>query len=180
MRTGNCLPRHRALHLRWKRDVFDLHRRNVDAPLLHAGIEDGLHFNVDLGPLGQDFIQLHATDDRTQRGRRQLQRRRHVLLYPQHRIRWGLHIGIDHCIHPNRDVVACNDLLGRNLDDLGPQIDDLRSINPERKHQHQSRAKRLTARPTESEHDRALVFAQYLQAGGDKEHDREETDRYDG
>ena len=101
------LPRHRPLHFRWQRDVFDLVRGDINAPLLDARIEDALYLDVDFGAPNTSSSSIRPMIDRSVVAASWS--RRHILLDPQHRIGWALHIGIDHRIDANRDVVAGDD-----------------------------------------------------------------------
>ena len=68
----------------------------------------------------------------------------------------GVHDGVD----ADRDVVARDHLLLRDLDDLGARVDHRRAIDPPRQHQHHAGPERLLLGAPEAKHDGALVLAQ--------------------
>lgn len=114
------LPGHRLLHRLGQRNVFDLHPINVQAPAQRGAVDH--HFQTLVGPLpvGQQIVQITVADDRPQRRLRDLRHRRPVILHVDDHANRINHFEVDHRVHPPRDVVPSDAVLGRDR-----QRDDL-------------------------------------------------------
>ena len=138
---GLGLPRHRPLHLLGQLDVLDLDRRDLDAPLLGARVQDAAHLAVDRvavargsrpGPSCPAPRAASSTPAATSPAGSPPPRSMAWLRRRDRRV--------DDRVDADRDVVVRDDLLRRDLDRARARVDHPHAVDAERQQQVQPRA----------------------------------------
>src|SRR5208283_4034378 len=94
------------------------HRDDLDAERLGALVDDGLNPQVELVAMAQHLVQLHLAQHRTQRGLGKLGGLVDVVGDLDGGVVGIHHVERDHRVHFQGNVVAGDDVLGRNLEHL--------------------------------------------------------------
>jgi hypothetical protein len=171
------LAGHGALHHLRDLDVLDLHDLRVDAPRFGLVGDGGRQVLVEIGPVGQEGVELGPADDRSQRGLGDLGRGDRVVLDLHHGFDGVHHPEQHHGVDPGRDVVARDHLLRRDGEGDHTKVDPDQPVETGEDEQH-PRAERA-AEPSQPEYDRTLVFAHDPQTpyeDGDQHGGRDEHD----
>src|SRR5216117_3591533 len=177
---GLRLLRHRALHVLRQIDLLDLHGRDLDAPGLGVLVDDPLELLVDLVTRREEVVELDLAEDAPERRLRDLRGRVEIVLHRDHRPLRVHDAEVDDRADLERDVVACDHVLGRDVEGDGLEAHFDHPVD-ERHEQDESRAVPLPAgvedRPRaapEPEDDGPLVLAEDLRERADEEDDRKD------
>ena len=168
---GLGLARDRANHRLVDVDVLDLDVRHLDAPRIGLLVEHFLDVAVQLLALGEEFVQLVLTEDRAQRGLRELAGR---LIEVRHLDDGELrvdHPKINHGVHLHGHVVARDHVLRRHVEDARAQIHAHHLLD--RRHDDDQARPHHAVEAPEEEHHAALVLAQDLDRR-DRDHKQQE------
>ena len=122
------LRRDRALHILRQIDVLELDQHDLDTPRLGLRVDDFLDFGVELFALAQQVVELGLSADRSQRGLRKLHRAVEIVADLGHRARRIDHAKVQHGADLDRDVVARDDVLRRDVEGHRAQIDAHRAL----------------------------------------------------
>ena len=112
------LLRHDLLDLLRRLNVLNFDSRNLDAPRVRRHIQCRLHARIDLITARQGLIELHVTDDRTQRRRRQILKTRQRILYAIHKKLRILHLHEHHRIDGHGNIILRDHRLRREIQHL--------------------------------------------------------------
>ena len=169
---GLGLLRHGADHALIEIDVLDLHRRDLDAPVLGALIEDALQVDVELVALRQQVVHLVLADDRAERRLRDLTGGVEGVRHLDDGLAGIDDAEVDDRIHLDRDVVAGDHVLLGHVEHDDAQVHPAHSLD-DRPDQDQARA--LDAgEASEREHHGALVLVQHVERA--EQEDGEQND----
>src|ERR1039457_2665319 len=143
--------------------ALDFHIGDFDSPSICLRVKRLLDVDVEPLPLGEHVVQFVFTQNRTQRGLRQLAGCEKVVLHLDNRLLRVDHAEIHHRVNLDRNVVPGNHVLARHIHDHRAQthFDHLLDAG---NNQHQPRAFYLP-KPPEHKHHATIVFAQYAYAG---------------
>jgi hypothetical protein len=171
------LAGHRALHLVGQIHVLHFDRRDIDAPWVGALVDDLLEDGVDLLPVGQQLVQLDLAQHRAQGGLGQLTGGVEVVLDLDHRLGRITHPHVEHRVHLDRDVVAGDHVLRRDVQRHDSERDSLLVGEAGREEDHAGSLGAPVA--PEEEGDAALVLPEHPEAQERVDHgDGESADQY--
>ena len=169
---GLGLAGHRPLHRLGDLDVLDLDDRDLDAPRLGLLVDDLLQLLVEPLALGQELVEVGAAEHGAQRRLGDLRGGRRERLDRRHRRRRVDDAEVADRGDPGRDVVARDQLLGRDRHRDRPQVDAHHPVHAGPQGDEPGPADRQ--QPAEAEHHGPLVLAQDAQA---EQGDRRQDDR---
>ena len=112
------LLRHDLLDLLRRLDILDFDSRYLDPPRVGRHIQRRLHACIDLITTRQGLIELHVTDDRTQRRRRQILKTRQRILHTIHKQLRILHLHEHHRIDGHGNIILRDHRLRRKVQHL--------------------------------------------------------------
>ena len=164
----------------WKIDVFDLHRRDLDAPGLGLLIDNSLQLAVDLFTLRQQVVKLTLTQHAAQR---RLGHHGRGIEEVFHRDNGPLrihHAEVDHRVHFHGHVVLGNHVLGGHIHGDRSEADPHQPVH-EGDDDDDTRAVPADdppSEPSESKDHPALVFWQYLKPHDDQQGQKDQEDEY--
>ena len=139
---GLGLLRHCAQHRLRQVDLLHFDVDDFHAPRLGVLIEDGLHSRVQRIAMREQTVELHFAEDRAECGLGELRRLVAVVEDFDHRAPRLDHAKEDDRVHLQRDVVARDDVLRRDLECFLPQRDANHAVD-RREDQKDSRPFRL-------------------------------------
>src|SRR4249919_162807 len=113
--------------------------------------------------MGQQFVQFNFTQHGAQRGLGKLLRLPVIILHLHHGLRGVYHAPVDHGIDLQRDVIARDDVLGRDLKRLLAQVDPDHLLH-RRKDKDQAGTFGVLLQAAKGEDHAALILAQDLDA----------------
>ncbi|MPN25258.1 hypothetical protein SDC9_172665 [bioreactor metagenome] len=154
---GLGLPRDGPDHGFGQIDLLDLHVRNLDAPGVGLRIQRLLDVQVQRFTLCQHLVELMLAQYGAQHGLRELTGGLQIIDHLDHRLLRIHHAQIDHGIDLDRDVVARDHILRRDLQDHGAQIHPDHLLNGGND-EDQSRPLDLPEAPQREDHA-ALILA---------------------
>src|SRR5215213_10817755 len=174
------LARHGPLHLRRDLYVFDLDHADLYPPGLGLLVYDSLELLVYGFPVGQEVVEVLLAEDAPQGGLAYLAGGQDVVLYLNDALVGVHHPEVDHCGHAGGDVVAGDEVLGRDIQGDGPQAHLDHPVNPWNQDE-EARALGSPLHPTEPEDDAPLVLLDYLYgARQDEQDNRDHRYQHDG
>src|SRR3989344_3596466 len=153
-----CLSGDGADHRFVEVHVFDFDIGNLDAPGVGLGVEYLLDVDVQPFSLSQQFIKFVFTEHRTQGGLRQLAGGHEKIFDLNDCLLWIKYSEVQDCIDFDRDVIAGDHILRRDVEDDGAQVDPDHLLD-HRNQQDQAGALDLPE-ASELEHHPTLVLAQ--------------------
>src|SRR5262245_3944306 len=153
-------------------DVLDLDRGDLDAPRFGLHIERLLDVDVELLALGQQPVELVLAEHRAQRRLRELAGRDEEVRDLDDRLLRIDHAKVDHGVDLDRDVVAGDHVLRRDVEHHRAQLDAHHLLDDGPDHD-QARPLHHPETP-ELEHHAALVLAQDPERPGDENGDEEQ------
>ena len=148
-------------HIVGELDVTDLDGAHLDAPVLGARIEDVLHVDVELGPLGQHLVEFVLSEHRAERGLGQHVGRSAVRLDLNDRFRSIDDVKVEHGVDLDRHVVPRNHVLTGDLHDHRAQV-DAHDLLDDRYQEDEARSADAREAP-QRELDAALVLTKHLE-----------------
>src|SRR5947209_16818980 len=138
-------------------------------------VENALDAGVQLVPVGQQFIQFNFTQDGAQSGLRELLRLVVVVGHLHHGLRSIEHAPVNNGIYLQRDVVAGDDVLGRDFERLLAHVDADDPVDGA-KHQDHAGTFGVLEQAAQAEDHAAFVLAQDLNGTEDVENEDYDND----
>ena len=138
--------------------MLDLDIGHLDAPRIGLGVEHLLDIDVQPFALSQQLIKFVLAQHRAQGGLRQLTGGHQEVLDLDNRLLWIEYAEVQHGVDLDRDVIAGDHVLRRDVEHHGAQVDANHLLN-HRNQQNQARALDLP-KASELEHHPAFVFTQ--------------------
>jgi hypothetical protein len=145
---------------------------SLDPPGLGLGIQNALDVGAELLALGEHLVQFVLAEHRAQGRLGEHVGGGKIVLDLDDGPLGIAHVEVEHRVDLHRDVVAGDDVLGGNFDDLDAQIDPDHLLD-ERNQQDEARSLyRLEA--AQGEDDGSFVLPQYLDCGDEcRKHDED-------
>src|SRR5215217_9342285 len=164
------LAGHRPLHLRGDLDVLDLNHAHLYPPRLSLLVYYPLELLVYSFSVGQEVVEILLTEDASEGGLAYLAGGQDVVLYLYDALVGVHHPEVDHRGYAGGDIVASDEVLGRNIQGDGPQF-DLNHLVHQRDQDEEARSFGSPLHPTEPEDDPPLVLLDYLDGARQDEQD---------
>src|SRR5215211_77131 len=174
------LASHRPLHILRDLYVLDLDHADLDPPGLRLLVDDLLELLVYSFPVGKQVVETLLTEDAPQGRLGDLAGGQDVVLYLDDALVGVHHPEVDHRGYAGGDIVAGDEVLGRDIQGDGPQA-HLDHLVHYRDQDEEAWALGSPLHPTEPEDDAPLVLLDYLDgARQDKQDNRNHRYQHDG
>src|SRR5918995_2331952 len=171
---------HRPLHILRDLHVLDFNHTDLHAPRLGLLVYYLLKLLVYGLTVGQEIVETFLTQDAPQRGLGDLAGCQDMVLYLDDALVRVHHPEVDHCGYARGDVVAGDEILGRDVHGDGPQANLNHPVH-HRDQDEQTRPLGSSLYPTEPEDHTPLILLDYLDgAYQDKQDDRNHRYQHDG
>src|SRR5712692_5193755 len=165
---GLGLRRDRPLHILRQVDILELDQRDLDPPGLRLRVDNLLYLGVELLALAQEIVEFRLAADRSERRLRKLKRRIKIVAHLGHRARRIDHPKVQHRADLDRNVVARDYVLRRDLQRHRAQVDS--HLGFENWDYEDYTRPAIGHQPSEPENHRPLIFLQDLESAQEKKH----------